>query len=162
MMAFRMKIASVVLLFSLNPNCDSFSMPLASAQSEILSRRIEDLSRDIKKSNTSIVRWVALLSPFLYIGLIEPRLQASGKDSLDKIELYSAVRCETRLLLKSFNTTGGRPSGPGALCRFNHLMAISTTSSVNGVSVKELVSFPGVALINLVGRGPSFRLLKCV
>ena len=31
-MVFRMKIASVVLLFPLNPNCDSFSMPLASAQ----------------------------------------------------------------------------------------------------------------------------------
>ena len=72
------------------------------------------------------------------------------------------MRCETRLLLKSLNTTGGRPSGPGALCPFNLLMAISASSSVNGVSVRELVLFPGVALINLVGKGPSFRLLKCV
>jgi len=96
------------------------------------------------------------------MGLIEPRLQASGKDSLDRIELNNAVKCATRLLLKSSNTTGGRPSGPGALCRFNLLMAINTSSSENGVSVKVLISFPWVALIGLVGRGPSFRLLKCV
>ena len=63
------------------------------------------------------------------MGLIEPRLQASGKDSLDRIELNSVVRCATRLLLKSSNSTGGRPSGPGALCRFNLLMAINTSSS---------------------------------
>ena len=37
-----------------------------------------------------------------YMGLIEPRLQASGKDSLDRIELKNVVRCATRL------------SGPGA------------------------------------------------
>ena len=40
-MVFRIKIASVVL-FSLIPNWDTFSMPLASTQSEILSRRIEE------------------------------------------------------------------------------------------------------------------------
>ena len=97
------------------------------------------------------------------MGLIEPRLQASGKDSLDRIELNNAVKCATRLLLKSSNTTGGRPSGPGALCRFNLLMVNNTSSSENGVSVKVLISFPNwVALISLVGRGPSFRLLKCV
>ena len=43
-----------------------------------------------------ISREDTLLSPFLYIGWIEPRLQAFGKDSLDKIELYSVVRCATR------------------------------------------------------------------
>ena len=41
-------------------------------------------------------------------------------------------------------------------------MANNTSSSENGVSVKVLISFPWVALIGLVGRGPSFRLLKCV
>lgn len=96
------------------------------------------------------------------MGLIEPWLQASGKDSLDRIELNNVVRCATRLLLKSLNTTGGRPSGPGALCRFNLLMANNTSSSENGVSVKVLISFPWVALIGWVGRDPSFRLLKCV
>ena len=96
------------------------------------------------------------------MGLIEPWLQASGKDSLDRIELNNAVKCATRLLLKSLNTTGGRPSGPGALCRFNLLMANNTSSSENGVSVKVLISFPWVALIGWVGRDPSFRLLKCV
>ena len=60
------------------------------------------------------------------MGLIEPKLQASGKNSLDRIglsgkdystplnriELNNVVRCATRLLLKSLNTTGGRPSRP--------------------------------------------------
>ena len=77
------------------------------------------------------------------MGLIEPRLQASGKDSLDRIELNNVVRCATRLLSKSLNITGGRPSGPGALRRFNPSMAIITSSSENGVSVKVLISFPG-------------------
>ena len=33
------------------------------------------------------------------MGLTEPRLQASGKDSPDRIELNDVARCATRLLI---------------------------------------------------------------
>ena len=61
-----MKIASVVLLFFLNPNCDSFISWLVSAQYDILSLSIavKNLAHYWEYSYTSIIAWdflVALL-----------------------------------------------------------------------------------------------------
>ena len=87
------------------------------------------------------------------MGLIAPRLQAS-RNVFHGQNWGVRSNCHWRVWIPL-----GEVHGPGALCRFNLLTVISTSSAENGVSVRMLNSFSGVAL---VGRGPSVKSLKCM
>ena len=87
-----LKIASVVLLFFLNPNYDSFITWLVSTQYDILSLSI---AVKILLITGSIVIPLYLLgiflSPFLWIGFNRPTLQESGELTWLSSELKSFV-----------------------------------------------------------------------